>query len=66
MRTPLITRREHERLMSEHGEQCRETLIIRHRLWDKTQRMAEEQIKELEHALLRNDSVPDHASTDKP
>ncbi len=52
MRLPFITRKEHERLMSEHGQQCRETLIIRHRLWDVTQRMAEDRIKELERALL--------------
>ena len=51
MKLPLITRREHNRLMNEHGDQCRETLIIRGRLWEKNLEMYEKLIKELETSL---------------
>jgi hypothetical protein len=51
MMLPFISRKKHKRLMSEYGEKCRETIVSRNLMWDKTLRMAEDEIKELKSAL---------------
>ena len=51
MMLPFISRKKHKRIMNEYGEKCRETIVSRNLMWDKTLRMAEDEIKELERAL---------------
>lgn len=55
MRLPFITRKKHEQVLAQEladkWEQCRETLIIRGRLWEKDLNNYRRRIKELENAL---------------
>ena len=51
MRLPFISRRKHERLMEEKWEQCRETLLIRGRLWAKNLAMYEKEIRNLKRQI---------------